>query len=143
MVFHDKIWVGRSRSRGSESRYKGPHEDIYASRYERHGLGEKNDVRNSRYGYDESRSRGYDLTTEKHGQHRRSHSHIKVFRDKIWFGRSRSRKSEVSPISEGEHKLEGRSTDDHKGLSLASLPVTCPVWDSVVDDPPTLSVGVL
>ncbi|XWS17223.1 hypothetical protein CRYUN_Cryun33cG0049900 [Craigia yunnanensis] len=84
-----------------------PYEDTYERRYsDWSSPGGRNDERNSRYGYDERRSPGYDQESQQYGN---------------------GRKPEDRRISDGDPKLEGRSPERPKDLESSSPPVVRPV----------------
>ncbi|KAL4318850.1 hypothetical protein GQ457_18G012000 [Hibiscus cannabinus] len=104
-----------------------PYEDTYDRRYsDRPSPGGRNDDRNSRYGYDERRSPGYDQESRKYGDYRRSPARPEVVND--WRREDRfgnGRKAEDHLVSDGNSKLEGRSPERPKESS--SPPMVRPV----------------
>ncbi|XWS72002.1 hypothetical protein CRYUN_Cryun02cG0003300 [Craigia yunnanensis] len=106
-----------------------PYEDTYDRRYsERSSPVGRNGDRNSRYGYDERRSPGYDQESRQYGDYRRSPARPEVVND--WRREDRfgnGRKPEDRRISDGDPKLEGRSPDRPKDLESSSPPVVRPV----------------
>ncbi|EOY30852.1 NSP-interacting GTPase, putative isoform 3 [Theobroma cacao] len=106
-----------------------PYEDTYERRYnERSSPGGRNDDRNSRYGYDERRSPGYDQESRQYGDYRKSPARPEVVND--WRREDRfgnGRKPEDRRISDGDPKLEGRSPERPKELGSSSPPVVRPV----------------
>ncbi|XVF49219.1 hypothetical protein PTKIN_Ptkin03bG0251100 [Pterospermum kingtungense] len=106
-----------------------PYEDTYERRYsDRSSPGGRSDDRNSRYGYDERRSPGYDQESRQYGDYRRSPVRPEVVND--WRREDRFvnlRKPEDRRISDGDPKLEGSSPDRPKDLESSSPPVVRPV----------------
>ncbi|XWS26888.1 hypothetical protein CRYUN_Cryun26dG0068800 [Craigia yunnanensis] len=106
-----------------------PYEDTYERRYsDRSSPGGRNDDRNSRYGYDERRSPGYDQESRQYGDYRRSPVRPEVVND--WRREDRfgnGRKPEDRRISDADPKLEGRSPEKPKDLESSSPPVVRPV----------------
>ncbi|XVE98208.1 hypothetical protein REPUB_Repub03eG0085800 [Reevesia pubescens] len=106
-----------------------PYEDTYDRRYsERSSPGGRYDDRNSRYGYDERRSPGYDQESRQYGDNRRSPARPEVVND--WRREDRfgnGRKPEDRRISDGDPKLEGRSPERLQDLESSSPPVVRPV----------------
>ncbi|OMO58062.1 Arf GTPase activating protein [Corchorus olitorius] len=105
-----------------------PYEDSYGRYSDRSSPGGRNDERNSRYGYDERRSPGYDQESRQYGDNRKSPARPEVVND--WRREDRfanGRKAEDRRISDGDPKLEGRSPDRPKDLESSSPPVVRPV----------------
>ncbi|GMI83953.1 hypothetical protein HRI_002064600 [Hibiscus trionum] len=104
-----------------------PNEDTYDRRYsDRPSPAGRNDDRNSRYGYDERRSPGYDQESRQYGDYRRSPAHPEVVND--WRREDRfsnGRKTEDHLVSDGDSKIEGRSPERPKESS--SPPMVRPV----------------
>ncbi|TYJ24554.1 hypothetical protein E1A91_A08G268200v1 [Gossypium mustelinum] len=104
-----------------------PYEDTYDRRYgDKSSPGGRNDDRNSRYGYDERRSPGYDQESRQYGDYKRSPARPEVIND--WRREDRfgnGRKPDDNRVSDGDPKLEGRSPERPKESS--SPPVVRPV----------------
>ncbi|KAK8559108.1 hypothetical protein V6N12_042392 [Hibiscus sabdariffa] len=104
-----------------------PYEVTYDRRYsDRPSPGGRNDDRNSRYGYDERRSPGYDQEIRQYGDYKRSPARPEVVND--WRREDRfgnGRKPEDHLVSDGNSKLEGRSPERPKESS--SPPMVRPV----------------
>ncbi|KAJ0029974.1 hypothetical protein Pint_13136 [Pistacia integerrima] len=112
--FYEK---GRSRS--------PPYEDTFERRYgDRSSPGGRSDDRNSRYGYDERRSPGYEQESRQYGDYRRSSPArpeiVNDWRRDDRFGNGRKG-------SDGDSKLEGRSPERTKDLESSSPPIVRPV----------------
>ncbi|GKV00786.1 hypothetical protein SLEP1_g13415 [Rubroshorea leprosula] len=105
-----------------------PYEDTYERRYgERSSPGARSDERNSRYGYDERRSPGYDHESRQYGDYR-SPARPEVVND--WRREDRfsnGRKLEDRRKSDGDPKLEGRSPERPKDHESSSPPVVRPI----------------
>ncbi|XWS69868.1 hypothetical protein CRYUN_Cryun03dG0000900 [Craigia yunnanensis] len=131
-------YQGGSRSPPYERRYS-----------ERSSPGGRHDDRNSRYGYDERRSPGYDQESRQYGDYRKSPARPEVVND--WRREDRfgnGRKPENRRISDGDPKLEGRSPDQPKELESSSPPVVRPVREILgenviplhISEPPNANV---
>ncbi|KAK8568680.1 hypothetical protein V6N12_007225 [Hibiscus sabdariffa] len=118
-----------------------PYEDTYDRRYSnRSSPGGRNDDRNSRYGYDERRSPGYDQESRQYGDYRRSPARPEVVND--WRREDRfgnGRKSDDHIVSDGDSKLEGRSPERPKESS--SPPVVRPIREILGENVIPLRVG--
>ncbi|GLT51685.1 hypothetical protein SLA2020_250780 [Shorea laevis] len=105
-----------------------PYEDTYERRFgERSSPGARSDERNSRYGYDERRSPGYDHESRQYGDYR-SPARPEVVND--WRREDRfsnGRKLEDCRKSDGDPKLEGRSPERPKDPESSSPPVVRPI----------------
>ncbi|KAE8687908.1 NSP-interacting GTPase, putative isoform 3 [Hibiscus syriacus] len=125
-----------------------PYEDTYDRRYsDRPSPGRRNDDRNSRFGYDERRSPGYDQESRQYGDYR-SPARPEVVND--WRREDRfgnGRKAEDHIVSDGNSKLEGRSPERPKESS--SPPMVRPVREILgenviplrVSEPPKANGG--
>ncbi|GMI88586.1 NSP (nuclear shuttle protein)-interacting GTPase [Hibiscus trionum] len=118
-----------------------PYEDTNDRRYsDRSSPGGRNDDRNSRYGYDEMRSPGYDQESRQYGDYRRSPARPEVVND--WRREDRfgnGRKADDHIVSDGDSKLEGRSPEHPKESS--SPPVVRPIREILGENVIPLRVG--
>ncbi|XP_044464324.1 probable ADP-ribosylation factor GTPase-activating protein AGD14 isoform X2 [Mangifera indica] len=128
-----------------------PYEDTFERRYgDRSSPGGRSDDRNSRYGYDERRSPGYEQESRQYGDYRSSPPRPEIVND--WrrddrFGNGR--KFEDRRISDGDSKLEGRSPERTKGLDSSSPPMARPVREILgenvlplrISEPPKVNGG--
>ncbi|KAL1097256.1 hypothetical protein V6Z11_D05G023700 [Gossypium hirsutum] len=133
---------------GSRSpQYEDTHERQYS---ERSSPGGTSDDRNSRYGYDERQSPGYNPENRKYAEYVRSPARPEIVND--WRREDRfsnGRKFEDRKISNGDPKLEGRSPERQKDLESSSPPVVRPIREILgenviplrINDPPNTNGG--
>ncbi|TYH15205.1 hypothetical protein ES288_A05G024000v1 [Gossypium darwinii] len=118
------------RTDGYQGGSRSPqYEDTHERRYsERSSPGGTSDDRNSRYGYDERQSPGYNPENRKCAEYVRSPSRPEIVND--WRREDRfgnGGKFEDRKISNGDPKLEGRSPERQKDLESSSPPVVRPM----------------
>ncbi|XP_050206887.1 probable ADP-ribosylation factor GTPase-activating protein AGD14 [Mercurialis annua] len=120
-----------------------PYEDTYERRHsEMSSPGGRSDDRNSRHGYDERRSPGYDQESRQYNDHRRSPARPEVVND--WRREDRfanGRKADDHRASDGESKLESRSPERLKDPESSSPPVVRPVREILGDNIVPLRIG--
>ncbi|XP_038698552.1 probable ADP-ribosylation factor GTPase-activating protein AGD14 isoform X2 [Tripterygium wilfordii] len=127
-----------------------PYEDTYERRYsDRSSPGGRSDDKNSRYGYDERRSPGYE-ESRQYNDYRRSPARPEVVND--WRREDRfgnGRKLEDYRTSDGDPKLGGRSPERPRDFETSSPPVVRPVREILgenvvplrISEPPKPNLG--
>lgn len=124
-----------------EDSYQGgsrspPYEDTYERRYnEMSSPGGRSDDRNSRYGYDERRSPGYDQESRQYNDYRRSPARPEIAND--WRREDRfgnGKRGDDRRVSDGDSRFESRSPERLKDPEASSPPVVRPVREILGDN---------